>query len=101
MLQSRIPPENVREEVMKSLNADELNYAAITCLESWIHTLKNIDFTQLEVRIVDELEEGPEKRAKYLRFAQDQNAGNIAALERSLELLEESQKATPGGLSRG
>ena len=99
MLQTRIPPKNVREEVMKSLNADELNFAAVTCLDSWIHTLKNIDFSQIETRIVDELEDGERKREKYLRFAQDQNAGHIAALERVLELLEESQKATPGGLS--
>ena len=99
MLQTRIPPENVRESVMKSLNADELNFAAITCLDSWIHTLKNVDFSKLETRIVDELEDGERKREKYLRFAQDQNRGNLAALERVLELLEESQKATPGGLS--
>ena len=99
MLQTRIPPKNVRESVMKSLNADELNFAAITCLDSWIHTLKNIDFSQIETRIVDELEDGKQKREKYLRFAQDQNRGHIAALERVLELLEESQKATPGGLS--
>ena len=103
MLPNHIPPPNVREEVMTALNADELNYAAVTCVESWIHTLKGIDvYAPENVARMDKQAEGDAVKAeKYLRFQQDKVDGDIRALERVLEMLEEAQKATPGGLGRG
>ena len=103
MLPNHLPPPNVREEVMLQLNPDELNYAAVTCVESWIHTLKGMDVYSPEnvARMDKEAEGDAVKAKKYLRFQQDKIAGDILALERVLEMLEEAQKATPGGLSRG
>ena len=101
MLSNHIPPPNVREEVMMELNADELNYAATTCVQSWIHTLQQIDvYAPANVARMDKEAAGDAVKAKkYLRFQEDKIAGDIRALERVLEMLEEAQKAAPGGLS--